>query len=210
MAELRDRLTKPFPELQDACLTVDQLDTILSTPLTLHLPANDVEPQVLFDHPYLIPRHQLAGTVFSQISGLLTSILFPRSVFISSDQNEDCFHAVWDTIIRETLAVLAGGPSLEFQRNSTDVHVSGTIAPRSRPDFLCWMDQALVLRGEEKRNGNMLSIAYDELRTKFGKWSPLFYGELPFVFAYATGGCIIQYACPFSLSLHPLMPPLMH
>ena len=76
MAELRDRLTKPFPELQNPRLTVDQLDTILRTPLTLHLPANDVEPHVLFDHPYLIPRHQLAGTVFSQISGLLTSILF--------------------------------------------------------------------------------------------------------------------------------------
>ena len=67
MAELRDRLTKPFPDLQNA--TVDQLDTILSTSLTLPLPANDVESQVLYDHPYLIPRHQLAGTVFSQISG---------------------------------------------------------------------------------------------------------------------------------------------
>lgn len=194
MAELRDRLTKPFPELQDA--TVDQLDTILSTPLTLPLPANDVEFQVLCDHPYLIPRHRLAGTVFSQISGLLASILFARSVYTYPDQNEDCFHAVWDTIIWETLVVLAGGPSLEFQRNSTDVHLSGTTTPRSRPDFLCWMDQALVLRGEEKRRGDMLSSAYEELRTKFGKWSPLFYGKLPFVFAYATGGCIIQYACP--------------
>ena len=186
MAELRARLT-PFPELQDA--TVDQLDGILSTPLPLLLPANDVESQVLNDHPYLIPRHRLAGTVFSQISGLLASILFARSVYITQDQNEKCFHAVWDTLIRETLTVLAGAPYLEFQRNSTDF---------SRPDFLCWMDQALVLRGEEKRRRDMLSSAYEEL-TKFGKWSPLFYGGLPFVFAYATGGSIIQYACPFSL-----------
>lgn len=75
----------------------------------------------------------------------------------------------------------------------------------------------------------MLSSAYEELDKKFGKWSPLFYGGLPFVFAYVTGGCIIQYAWPFSFKclhffflfflivirmwLRPWrskMPPLMH
>ena len=35
-------------------------------------------------------------------------------------------------------------------RNSTDIYRSGTTAAKKRPDFLCWMRGALVLRGEEK------------------------------------------------------------
>ena len=93
--------------------------------------------------------------------------------------------------------MFAGSPFLEFQRNSVDVHQSGTTVMQSRPDFLCWMDQALVIRGEEQRNATMLPDALNELHMKFGQWSSLFYGQLPFVFAYASGGLKIQYVHHF-------------
>jgi len=204
--ELCDRLTEPFPEFAH-CQSVDELDDMLRTPLTVSLPyASDIDPNILASHPYLIPRHSLALDTFKDISGLLGAILLPRGIFLSGNQNEDAFHVIWDTIIRETLTILAGNIFLEFQRNGRDAHGSGTTTAQTRPDFLCWMDQALVLRGEEKRSPEMLPkrspemlpIARTELEVKFGEWSPLFYGQLPFVFAYATGGCIIQYACLFS------------
>jgi len=77
------------------------------------------------------------------------------------------------------------------------VHASGTITGQTRPDFLCWLDQALVFRDEEKSSPEMLSTARNELKAKFGEWSSLFYGQLPFVFAYATRGYMIL-CVPFS------------
>ena len=137
--------------------------------------------------------HSLAFNTCKDISQLLGEILLHRSVFDPGNPIEDCFHVVWDTIIWATLHMFAGSPFLEFQRNST----SGTTVAQSRPDFLCWMDQALVIHGEEKCNVGMLPDAFVELCTKFGQWSSLFYGQLPFVFAYASGGPRIQYVHHF-------------
>ncbi|RPB21822.1 hypothetical protein L211DRAFT_840185 [Terfezia boudieri ATCC MYA-4762] len=191
--ELCDRLTEPFPEFAH-CPSVDDLDDMLRTPLSVSLPyASDVDPNILASHPYLIPRHFLALSTFKDISGLLGAILLPRGIFLSGNQNEDSFHVIWDTIIRETLTLFSSNIFLEFQRNGRDVHGSGTTTAQTRPDFLCWMDQALVFRGEEKSSPEMLPIARTELEVKFGEWTPLFYGQLPFVFAYATGGCMIQF-----------------
>ena len=58
---------------------------------------------------------------------------------------------------------------LDFLRNSTDKYRSGSTADKTRPDFLCWMQGALVLRGEEKSATENLEDAYMELSSKFGK-----------------------------------------
>ena len=46
-----------------------------------------------------------------------------------------------------------------------------------------------------------------ELSSKFGKWSPVFYGQLPFIFAYATSGIKIQYVKFVPLLLFLFHPP---
>ena len=53
-------------------------------------------------------------------------------------------------LITRVLGLTYASSFLEFQRNSIDMYASATITPRLRQDFLCWMDQALVLCGEEK------------------------------------------------------------
>ena len=55
------------------------------------------------------------------------------------------------------------------------------------------MQNALVLRGEEKRFAGQINDAAYELQTKLGGWSALFYGSLQFLLGYATGGPNIKY-----------------
>ena len=55
------------------------------------------------------------------------------------------------------------------------------------------MKRALVLRGEEKSDPKELDIARNELAQKFGAWSPMFYGQLPFVLGCAAAGFKIKY-----------------
>jgi len=106
---------------------------------------------------------------------------------------EDSYHQVWDSIIWATLAFFAEQlPSLDLEcnRNSTDKYNSATTIAGTRPDFLCWVRGALAFRGEEK--AAFISEAHKDLKIKFGQWNAVFYGQLPFVFAYVTGGCRIQ------------------
>lgn len=49
------------------------------------------------------------------------------------------------------------------------------------------------MRGEEKRNPRGLTDSRRELFEKFGNWSTAFYGQLPFVLGYATGGLSINF-----------------
>lgn len=85
---------------------------------------------------------------------------------------------------------------LQYTRNSTDRYKFGTLTTLSRPDFLCCLRKSLIFRGEEKKD---LEMAQTEQTQKLGQWNPMFYGNLPFIFAYATGGPTIQYVLSFYL-----------
>ena len=81
----------------------------------------------------------------------------------------------------------------DMTRNRIDLYKSGTTKNQSRPDFLCHLRGAPGLREEEKRDITQLEEARGELICKFESWSPMFYGELPLVLGYATGGLRIKY-----------------
>ena len=179
-------------------MTIHELNQILETELNSKLPyGTTVDSSILTSHNYLIPMHHFAFNTCKDISNFLAGIFIHRSVYEPGSPTEDCFHVLWDTILWGTLHMFKGTTFLEFQRNTVDHHQSGTTVAHSRPDFLIWMDQALVIRGEEKRDAAMLPDALNELHTKFGQWSSLFYGNLPFVFAIASGGTRIQYVHHF-------------
>jgi hypothetical protein len=145
---------------------------------------------------------------FLSLSYVLGGILDQgRDVFTSGIISEDDYHSLWDALIRRPLAYLSQSTrrlSLDFARNSTDMFQSGTLVKLARPDFLCYMQKTLILRGEEKRSAGDLEVASRELVNKLDEWNAMFYGKLPFVFAYATGGMKIQYVLsfPFLLSLN--------
>ncbi|KAF8418321.1 hypothetical protein EV426DRAFT_324156 [Tirmania nivea] len=186
--QLCDALTAPFPDLPDHP-TADQVDKFLGSSLITSIPYIDSIPLPIQEsHPYLIPQ---ANHTFSDMNSLIGMILLDRPVY-HGEFTEDCYHCVWDNLIMQTL-FMTYRTRLDFLRYSTDKYRSGTTADKTRPDFLCWMRGALVLRGEEKSATENLEDAYMELSSKFGKWSLAFYGQLPFIFAYATSGTKIQF-----------------
>jgi len=101
----------------------------------------------------------------------------------------------WESLIGETLQLLSSNvPDMEIimMRNPTDKFHTGSLVESSRPDMLCWLGSALVIRGEEKAAERDLIEAEHELYDKFNTWNPLFYGDSPFIFGYATGGMRIK------------------
>ena len=127
--------------------------------------------------------------MFPALTALLAAIVRPeRDIFDGVKQSEDAFHSLWDDIIRNILHVLlrhSTASDLEMTRNRTDVYNSGVLKDLARADFLCYLRQALVLREEEKEDSTVFDAARCELLL-FGDWSPMYYGELPFVLGYAT------------------------
>ena len=89
---------------------------------------------------------------------------------------------IWDTL--NFFGTQLPSLDLECNRNTVDKYGTAATTSKTRPDFLCWVKGALILRGEEKASIG----AYNELTSKFGQWNALFFGQLPFVFGYATRG----------------------
>ena len=63
----------------------------------------------------------------------------------------------------------------------------------SRPDFLCWLKDVLVLIGEEKANSEDFETALCDLDNKFNRVDPLIYGEVEFIFCYAAAGAKLRF-----------------
>lgn len=101
------------------------------------------------------------------MNSLIGMALLDRPVYYGQF-TKDSYHCVWDDLIMQTL-FMTYRTKLDFLRNSTDKYRSGSTADKTRPDFLCWMRGALVLRGEGKSAAENLEDAYMELSSKFGK-----------------------------------------
>jgi len=168
------------------------VDKLLQTPLPILPCAHEVPPSIVASYPYLAPKHPEAASTFNEISSLVITALKDKAVF-RGNYSENSYIQLWDTLIWDTLNFFGTQlPSLDLEcnRNTVDKYGTGTTASKTRPDFLCWVKGALILRGEEKASASI--GAYNELTSKFGQWNALFYGQLPFVFGYATRGCRIQ------------------
>jgi hypothetical protein len=62
-----------------------------------------------------------------------------------------------------------------------------------RPDFLLWVRQALLLKGEEKKSAKEIADAIKEIMDKMtSTWNSKIYGACLYMFAYAVGGNMLQ------------------
>ncbi|OLY78286.1 hypothetical protein AYI68_g7667 [Smittium mucronatum] len=79
---------------------------------------------------------------------------------------------------------------LIYDRNKVDTSL--TVSGK-RPDFVCWYDKLLVFKGEEKKKGNVKTIALELI----DKMKPESIGnnssQLPYLISYATAGNDIQF-----------------
>ena len=66
-------------------------------------------------------------------------------------------------------------------------------ASGSRPDVLIWIKQALVVKGEEKKNAEELGKAKSEILDKMtSNWNVEVYGPCTYMFAFAVAGYMLE------------------
>lgn len=69
-------------------------------------------------------------------------------------------------------------------------HTAGKL---QRPDYLLWVNNALLLKGEEKATARELPEALTELTSKMtSTWDSQVYGKCPYMIAYAVAGKLLS------------------
>ncbi|PNW76272.1 hypothetical protein CHLRE_12g541211v5 [Chlamydomonas reinhardtii] len=94
------------------------------------------------------------------------------------------------------LSYALGRLGLHFRIDRNAADPSGDTTKRLRPDFLCWIRNALLLKGEEKANESALQEANRELTSKMAtSWRPgLLPGvSMPCMMAYTAAGNLMQF-----------------
>ncbi|CAG8551218.1 3686_t:CDS:2 [Racocetra fulgida] len=131
-----------------------------------------------------------AGDLTSLINALLTwklsvsfyeEIKFPQLADFIETKNDECERM--DSIIRIPLQIFhenlgRGILPIEMDRNSKDGN--------KRPDFLCWTNNVLLLKGEEKAVIEDFSKAKNKLEEKFNKFDYMYFGNIQFMICYAA------------------------
>jgi hypothetical protein len=74
---------------------------------------------------------------------------------------------------------------------------SGATIKRLRPDYCLWVNGALLLKAERKRDWKDLDVAKIELESKMNTWNPVALRGIPFLPCYAVGGRLIQFCALF-------------
>ncbi|RGB41957.1 hypothetical protein C1646_751569 [Rhizophagus diaphanus] len=133
---------------------------------------------------------------------------FAEYIQTSDDECGNMVHWGIDSLIRIPLQIfresLGGGLlPIEMDRNSKD---QGTTAVgNKRPDFLCWTNDVLLFKGEEKADAKDFPIAERELEDKCNKFDPLNFGNIQFMLCYAVAGPNLRfYAIDGSPNANPL------
>jgi len=138
----------------------------------------------------------------------IASSQFPALGYIIADrgdrvrgvsQTEDMVHGFLRPLLKDPLLTLIGWLEPEWlgrtnvTRNAEEPRNkrSRTTVDGMRPDWQ-FHQRLLVFRGEEKRDGGSLDEARKELLSKFETWSPVLFGDAPYVLAYACAGVALQ------------------
>jgi hypothetical protein len=161
-------------------------------------------PSGLLTHRAL-PGIDLAVIPFTQIDRdtdlttnmLEVALLYPydQTISLSSEEavasNADLLTgAIWRTVKR-----LHGEFNVEDACNRHDPSgATGHADERPRHDYCLWYGNALLLKAEHKFEGDELSAAIGELRSKMaGGWNTLALRGLPFLLCYVAAGAKVQF-----------------
>ena len=137
----------------------------------------------------------LAAELFAADAPLLTGTTLHMALNLVDAHWSKPFSAVsememlcaYDMIVFVVHRVCEGYPlELSFARDRQDP--TGSTLGRKRPDYLARVGMLPLLRGEEKRGGIKLAVPIEELTKKMRPWSRSVFGDLPYVFGYATSG----------------------
>jgi hypothetical protein len=118
-------------------------------------------------------------------------------VKLDEEYGEQTLHFYLDSLIKEVLQKLLYFSNLSIYSSRNVKDASNTTEPSLRPDFLFYVNQFLILRGEEKKKRGELNVAKNELIDKLRKWSVHTFGYLNYIFGYACAGEALTFCSIF-------------
>lgn len=127
------------------------------------------------------------------ISHILITALIETPNFEGSEANQQSqYDTTFANIIKQFISVMQ---SLRIYRNVHETESDCTDSS-TKPDFLLYFLYILIMWGEEKTIANGgLTAANQALVQKLGFMSALYYGDIPYLFAYsACNRCFQMYA----------------
>jgi len=190
LEQLTERLTRPI----DPCYPVDPSDVQSARQLYRQDRGRDYGGD-RNDYFYFLRAspNERVDKKFLRID-----FIFGDTTEMVSGQSEDTTHAMITPFVQFFLGGLLkltnSRWNVRFARNEAEHKRYRTTQDSLRPDWMCYIRNLLVIRGEEKGDTSWatLSDAAEELTSKMDTWNPLFFGELPYVFGYALRGAKFQ------------------
>ncbi|KAL3150158.1 hypothetical protein ABBQ32_000020 [Trebouxia sp. C0010 RCD-2024] len=198
-------LFAPFPETMfPRTLDTTSLAGLLGAPLACRVPlpqsqyqhANRLFPDLFCPettisahdlHPFLITALQASWPTGSPTELLLTTF--------------------WDTVGYKLPEFAAGHLGIAVSENRNSVDDSITIADKKR-DYMQFLDNVLVIGGEDKATRSEMRVAQSELLLKHKGANAALYGDLGYIIMIATAGeCVTVFALNLrhSAQLQPLV-----
>ncbi|CAG8522299.1 29647_t:CDS:2 [Gigaspora margarita] len=173
---------------------VCELQQLINAPLLRKLPVTSDEEKIYpeLDRFVCTKDDERRSTIAKIISAALCSTIDRE---FSGNNSECMLHYPLDTMIRIPLKTfnrfLGSDLPIEIDRDDTD---SGTMTDGTkRPDFLCWVNNLLILKGEEEASANNLYMARNELVEKFSVLNPVFFDKFQYMICYAAAGSSIGF-----------------
>ena len=181
--ELRGRLERRVP----AALPVSSHDLRDASTLCGEQPDNERKSFEFF---------QAADRCLSSKNFLPLGYLLANESIAVLHWTKDVVHEFMIHHLQDPLKYLMGwlvpSQSRQFARNATESNKRvKTTVNDSHPSWQLH-SRILIFRGEEKQHGVPLEVPRRELLSKFEKWSPVLFGDAPYVLAYACAGVELQ------------------
>jgi len=166
--------------------TLEKLPEALQQPFEIPIPIeNDVyqaiQSRILNIEKWFVSS-MTSGYHAGRLSRTVASV-FEMDVFHGTEmfQTKMIDHCI-DDVLAAVNAYSLGG--LVRDCNSSDFTTS--TKANLRPDYLVWYRSVLIIRGEDKKAYHDIEQARNELTNKMNLWSPSLYGQLPYLFGYAS------------------------
>ena len=120
-----------------------------------------------------------------------------RGTVLSMDyqgDTEDATHGPIDSLVLNPIKKLCFRNQVTIQTNRNGVDSSGATLNNLRPDVLLWLPSGvLALKGEDKAFDANIQEAREDLRKKMNLFSDAFFGDVPYLLAYACSGSFLEF-----------------
>jgi len=122
------------------------------------------------------------------MEGLLLSILHMDVKLDGQEGEGNSIHYYTDSLIKEILDKLLSHTTVATIASRNVADFSSSTIQGKRPDFQFYVNQFLILGGEEKSSKTQLVVARSGLIAKLRKWNEHIYGRLNYIFGFACAG----------------------